>query len=278
MPNKSVGLLGCGAIGSHLAAAVDAEQVPNASIVSLFDIVDSKAKSLQSKLRRTPEIYTDFSSFLSSRADIIIEAASQEAVRKYGTTIIEASKELMVMSVGALADTVFLSKLLKVAATKKGQSKIYVPTGAIAGIDALRSVRHITDSVTLTTTKSPSALAGAPFIESRKLILGKIRKRTVIYEGWAGEAVKMFPANVNVAAVLALSGIGIERTKVRIVADPETNTNQHEIVATGSFGDIKITVNNVPVPQHPRTSYLAVLSAIECLRSVCDDSGIRIGS
>jgi aspartate dehydrogenase len=278
MPNKSVGLLGCGAIGSHLAAAVDAEQVPNASIVSLFDIVDSKAKSLQSKLRRTPEIYTDFSSFLSSRADIIIEAASQEAVRKYGTTIIEASKELMVMSVGALADTVFLSKLLKVAATKKGQSKIYVPTGAIAGIDAIRSVRHITDSVTLTTTKSPSALAGAPFIESSKLVLGKIRKRTVIYEGWAGEAVKMFPANVNVAAVLALSGIGIERTKVRIVADPETNTNQHEIVATGSFGDIKITVNNVPVPEHPRTSYLAVLSAIECLRSVCDDSGIRIGS
>jgi aspartate dehydrogenase len=277
MPKKNVGLIGCGAIGTHLALALESNKVTNASLVSLFDIVDSNAKNLQSRLKSTPQIYTDFGTFLSSPTDIIVEAASQEAVRKYGTQVINASKDLMVMSVGALADTIFLSKLLKAVSSQKGRCRVYVPTGAIAGIDAIRSVRHLVDSVTLTTTKSPKALSGAPFFERSTLRLDTIAKLTVIYEGWAAEAVKMFPANVNVAAVLGLAGIGVKRTKVRIVVDPNTSTNQHEIVATGSFGHIKITVNNVPVPGNPKTSFLAVLSAIECLRSICDN-GIRIGS
>ncbi len=107
--------------------------------------------------------------------------------------------------------------------------------------------------------------------------LENITRVTEIYEGSAAEAVKLFPANVNVAAVLSLAGIGVEKTKVRILADPEATTNQHEIVATGSFGEIKIRVNNVTAPGNPKTSFLAVLSAIECLRSICED-GMRIGS
>jgi aspartate dehydrogenase len=182
---------------------------------------------------------------------------------------------MMIMSVGALADSGFLAELLQ-AAAKKG-CRIYVPTGAIAGIDAIRSVRHLLDSVTLTTTKSPKALAGAPFFETSKIKLDDITKSTVIYEGAAAEAVRAFPANVNVAAVLSLAGIGVDKTRVRIVADPQATTNRHEIAAAGSFGEIKIAVNNVPSPGNPKTSFLAVLSAIECLRSICDD-GMRIGS
>jgi aspartate dehydrogenase len=87
----------------------------------------------------------------------------------------------------------------------------------------------------------------------------------------------LFPANVNVAAVLSLAGIGADKTKVRVLVDPHATTNQHEIVATGRFGDIRITVNNVTTPGNPKTSFLAVLSAIECLRSICDDT-LRIGS
>jgi aspartate dehydrogenase len=129
----------------------------------------------------------------------------------------------------------------------------------------------------LTTTKSPKALAGAPFFETSKIKLDDITKSTVIYEGTAAEAVRAFPANVNVAAVLSLAGIGVDKTKVRIVADPQATTNQHEIAASGSFGEIIITVNNVPSPGNPKTSFLAVLSAIECLRAICED-GMRIGS
>jgi aspartate dehydrogenase len=277
MPKKNVGLIGCGTIGTHLALAIESRSIANASLIGLFDVVYSNAKSLKSKLKSSPEVHTDFKSLINSPVDILIEAASQEAVRKFGKPIIEAGKDLMVMSVGALADTTFFAELLDQAAIRKGRSRIYVPTGAIAGIDAIRSVKHLLDSITLTTTKSPKALAGAPFFATREIDLDILTKVTEIYEGSAAEAVKLFPANINVAAVLSLAGIGADKTKVRVLVDPHATTNQHEIVATGRFGDIKITVNNVTAPGNPKTSFLAVLSAIECLRSICDDA-LRIGS
>src|ERR687894_2220443 len=277
MPKKIVGLVGCGTIGTHLALAIDSRSITNASLVGLFDVVDNNAKKLKSKLMSSPEVHSDFKSLIDSPVDIIIEAPSQEGVRKFGKPIINAGKDLMIMSVGALADTSFLAELLDQPAIGQGRSKIYVPSGAIAGIDAIRSVRHLLDSVTLTTTKSPKALAGAPFLATREVNLDTITKITEIYEGSALEAVKLFPANVNVAAVLSLAGIGADKTKGRVLVDPKATTNQHEITATGSFGDIKITVNNVTAPGNPKTSFLAVLSAIECLRSICDDA-IRIGT
>jgi aspartate dehydrogenase len=275
MPEKRIGLLGCGTIGSQLATAVDAGEVPQASLTSLFDVIESSAQNLKLKMQSNPNAYSDFTRFVYSDIDIVIEAASQGAVRKFGKAILEAGRDMMIMSVGALADKTFLSELVQIA-SKKG-FRIYVPTGAIAGIDAIRSVKHLLDSVTLTTTKSPKALAGAPFFETSGIKLEGITKRTLVYEGPTSEAVRAFPANVNVAAVLSLAGIGVDRTLVRIVADPATTTNQHEIVATGSFGEFNITVNNVPSPGNPKTSFLAVLSAIECLRSICDD-GMRVGS
>jgi aspartate dehydrogenase len=277
MPKKTIGLMGCGTIGTHLAMAVDSGRVANASVTGLFDIVDANARDLKTRLKSTPQVYDNFDRFVDSTADIVIESASQQAVKNFAKRIIESGKDLMVMSVGALADIQFLAELLELTPIKDGQSKIYVPSGAIAGIDAIRSVRHTADSISITTKKSPKALAGAPFFTTRNVSLDNITKVTEIYKGSAVEAVKLFPANVNVAAVLSLAGIGVEKTMVRILADPEATTNQHEIVATGSFGEIKISVNNVTAPGNPKTSFLAVLSAIECLRSICED-GIRIGS
>lgn len=275
MPQRKVGIIGCGTIGSQVAVAIDTGAVRNAGLVSLFDVVSSNMQALQQKLNARPAVFTDFEKFARTDCDIIVEAASQDAVRKFAKQVLKARKDLMIMSVGALADKTLLAELLREA--EKSGCRLYVPTGAIAGIDAIRAVRHLLDSVTLTTTKSPKALAGAPFFETSKIRLDQIKQRTVVYEGAAAEAVKMFPANVNVAAVLSLAGIGVDRTKVRIIADPAFTTNQHEIEARGSFGEFKFIVNNVPSPGNPKTSYLAVLSAIECLRSVCDD-GMRIGS
>jgi len=277
MPKKTVGLIGCGTVGTHLALAIDSGSVANADLIGLFDIVSGNARNLKTRLNRNPQVYDNFDTFIDSTADIIIESASQQAIKNFGRRIIESDKDLMVMSVGALADTAFLAELLQLAPIRNGRSKIYVPSGAIAGIDAIRSIRHMADSITLTTKKNPKALAGAPFFTAGNVSPDDITKVTQIYEGSAAEAVKMFPANVNVAAVLSLAGIGVEKTKVRVLADPDIVTNQHEIMTTGSFGEIKISVNNVTAPGNPKTSYLAVLSAIECLRSVCED-GIRIGS
>ena len=128
-----------------------------------------------------------------------------------------------------------------------------------------------------TTTKNPKSLAGAPFFDLTKTKPETIRKRKLLYDGNALEAIKMFPTNVNVAVLLSLAGLGTRKTRVRVIADPNTNRNEHEIIARGGFGEILIVVRNVPSPHNPKTSYLAALSAIECLRRMCDDK-IRIGT
>jgi len=277
MPKKIVGLMGCGTIGTLLGLAIVSGDIANASLGGLFDIIEENAKTLKSKLKTDVQVYSDVDGLISAPIDIIVEAASQEAVRRFGKDIVAAGKDLMIMSVGALSDSVLLSELSATSSIQEGKNRIFVPSGAIGGIDAIRSVRHLIDSIVLTTTKSPKSLSGAPFFAARNLNLDDITEVTQIYEGPAAEAVKLFPANVNVAAVLSLAGIGPHKTKVRIVVDPQATTNQHDIVATGSFGDIRITVNNVTAPGNPKTSFLAVLSAIECLRSICHD-GIKIGS
>jgi aspartate dehydrogenase len=278
--SKRVALIGCGTIGREIAIAVDSGRVNNATIVTVVDKIDHLAQTLRSNLQNSnPSTFTNFSKFIYSSSfkdvDIIVEAASQDAVNSFGKKIVEAGKSLMIMSVGALGDPFFLSEMLDIA--YQNSSHIYVPTGAIAGIDAIRSVKHLLDSVVITTTKNPIALAGAPFFNLTKINVYEITEKTVIYDGNAADAVKKFPANINVAAILSLAGIGIKRTKVKIIADPYTDINQHEITATGKFGEMTIIVRNKPSPNNPKTSFLAVLSAIECLRSICDDS-IRIGT
>ena len=277
---KNVGLIGCGTIGSELALAIDSGKIKKAALVSLYDEVENVVVELKSKLQnKNTKTFSNFSQFISSPAfantDIIIEAASQDAVRKLARTIIQSGKDLIIMSTGALAEPDLLQELLDIASKKEGH--IYVPSGAVAGIDAIRSVKHLLNSVTITTTKNPKALAGAPFFEKTRIKPETITNKKLIYEGTARDAVKEFPANVNVAAVLSLAGVGMDATKVKIIADPAASVNQHEITANGNFGEINIVVRNTPSPSNPKTSYLAILSAIECIRSICDDN-IRIGT
>ena len=277
---RKVGIIGCGTIGSELALAIDSGKVKKASLLLLYDKVENAAVELKSKLENSnTTTFSNFSQFISSSAfantDIIVEAASQDAVRKFAKTIIQSGKDLIIMSVGALTDRDLLHELSDIAFKK--EVHIYVPSGAIAGIDAIRSIRHLLKSVTISTTKTPKALAGAPFFEKTRIKPESITKKRLIYEGTARDAVKKFPSNVNVAAALGLAGVGMDATKVKIIADPAISVNQHEITAKGKFGEIKIVLQNTPSPSNPKTSYLAVLSAVECLRSISDDN-IRIGT
>jgi aspartate dehydrogenase len=271
---KKVGIIGCGTIGSELARSIG-DLIDNVILVSVFDTYIDAANKLANKLKKSVTVAQTIEEFLSQPMDIVVEAASQEAVRKYAKSVLERGINIMIMSVGALLDDHLYKELVLTA--EKNNVKIYLPTGAIAGIDAIRSVKHMLTEATLTTTKSPRGLEGAPFFSKHKVDLKKIRKPTVIYEGNAIQAVKYFPANVNVAAVLSLAGIGGKRTKVRIIADPRSKMNVHEIGVKGKFGEMHFQVRNLPSPTNPKTSYLAVLSAIECLRSICNDR-LRIGT
>jgi aspartate dehydrogenase len=181
----------------------------------------------------------------------------------------------MIMSVGALLDESIYDVLSE--ACKDFKKTIYLPSGAIAGLDGIKSVKDELKSLSITTTKHPRSLKGAKFFESSDVDLDSINKQTVIFEGTAKQAVLLFPANINVAALLSLSGIGSEKTHVTIIADPSTNKNTHHIEANGTFGKMTFTIENFPDPTNPKTSRLATLSAIETLRRYCSNE-IQIGT
>jgi aspartate dehydrogenase len=275
---KKVAVIGYGSIGKEIIAATEKGEIPNAKIVALFD---KEARVIHSLENDDTEfhLFTNFDEFYNSPIysdlDVIIECASKDAVRDYGKKIIESRKDVIILSVGAFSDKQYLTELQNLSNLNK--TRILIPTGAIAGLDSIRSVKKYLDSLTITTTKHPKSLVGAPYFKSSKIKLDEISEKTLLYEGNAITAIEYFPANVNVAVSIALAGIGLEKTQVRIIADPMISVNKHEILGKGSFGEILIIVQNIPSPANPRTSYLASLSAIECLRSLCNEN-FRIGT
>lgn len=265
-----VGLIGCGAIGTVLARAIDKGQAGNAHLVMIYDIIAEKSKILCEKLNCKPKIAENFRELVECRSiNLVIEAASQEAVKDYALSVLRTGKDLMVMSVGALVDSE-LTEEIKSCAKESGR-RIFIPSGAIAGLDGLKAaVIGKVDSVTLITRKPPEGLRDAPYVKEKKLRLEKLEKPTLIYEGSAFEACKLFPANVNVAAALGLAGVGVEKTKVQIIADPFIKRIIHEVEVKGEFGELKVHTENVPLIDNPRTSYLAALSAIATLKKISE--------
>lgn len=263
-----VGLLGCGSIGSTLAQAIQKDASIRGSLVCIFDKDPGRAERLNAKLEAPVEFIRSFEEFVQAPFDLLVECASQEAVRDCAEMALEAGKDLLIMSLGALMEEPLWERLNRLAAARS--RVIHLPSGAIGGLDLVRAAgMGKLQEVSLTTTKNPSALAGAPFFLLRGIDPRGIRGRVELYEGSAREAVKLFPANVNVAAALSLAGIGGEKTRVKIVADSGVRENIHEIRVKGDFGEASITVTNVPHPENPRTSTLAALSALEALRRAC---------
>ena len=178
------------------------------------------------------------------------------------------------MSVGALLDESIFEVLYD--ACKEFKKTIHLPSGAIAGLDGIKSVKDELESVTLTTTKHPRSLKGAKFFENHDVDLDIISKPTEIFSGTARQAAVQFPANINVAALLSLAGLGGNLTQVKIIADPDTDKNTHQINAKGKFGEMSFTITNLPNPDNPKTSRLAILSAIEKLRDICSENRLGI--
>jgi aspartate dehydrogenase len=245
-------LVGCGAIGSEIARA--AQKMPEVGRLALFDIRRPAAEKLASQLEKAYVVPTLEEGI--REATLVVEAASQDALRQVGPLALDAGRDLMLLSVSALSDAEFTRSLTELA-RRRGRS-IHVPSGAIGAIDALKAARvGKLQNVTLTTVKPPQAL-GLQGLDAPK----------VVYEGPADEAMRLFPKNVNIAASLALAGLGTELTRVRIVADPGARRNTHELVVQGDFGTLTLRVENEPSPHNPATSHLASLSAIALLHQI----------
>lgn len=265
-----VGIVGCGTIGRALAEAIEERFSKKAQLAALCDVDQGKARRLAGSLKSGPSV-VELEELIQG-SDLVVEAASAaisgEVVRK----AIAAAKDVMVMSVGGLLEEGGLFE----EARRRGR-RIYIPSGALCGLDGVKSASGAkVEKVTLTIKKPPESLAGAPYLAEKGIDLRGIKEETVLFEGSAREAVKGFPKNVNVAATLSLAGIGPEKTRVRIITSPNCQANVHEVEVEGEFGRLVARTENVPSPQNPQTSFLAVLSAIATLDSILDE--VKIGT
>jgi aspartate dehydrogenase len=146
---------------------------------------------------------------------------------------------------------------------------LYIPSGAIGGLDALKAIPSTSiHEVRLTTTKNPANFKGCSYTEEKGIDLDAITEPTVIFDGNAGDAVKAFPRNINVSAILSYAGIGRENTHVVIVADPAMEVNRHEVFIKSDHGEVRVEVNNVPFEINPRTSRLAAFSILAAVKSL----------
>ncbi|HJJ93071.1 MAG TPA: aspartate dehydrogenase [Methanocorpusculum sp.] len=250
----NVGLLGCGNIGRIIAKGQD-----NFKITAVYDTAEAKVKAFGEEFGAVP--YTDFSLFLKESCDVVVEAASAAAVKAHAEDVLKSGKDIIIMSVGALADIEFRKELMNTA--RKNSCKIHIPSGAVLGLDNIK-VGQISrvDKILLRTTKSPASLKR------------EIHERTQLFGGKAAECVKEFPKNTNVAESLSLAaGKDID---VELWADPAEDRNMHEIFFEGEFGEIYARIRNVPSPDNPATSYLAALSILSLLRNL--DSPLVIGA
>ncbi|WP_406660725.1 aspartate dehydrogenase [Methanolobus sp. ZRKC3] len=262
-----IGIVGCGTIGTNICKAVD-DGFIDAQIHSIYDRHDVHITKLKASVKNIqPEVMEP--SEMAKHVDILVECASQRAVYEIIPAALQEKCDVMILSVGAFADEELHNNIRKIA--KENDCKVYLPSGAIVGLDGLKSasVEEIY-SVTLTTQKPPAGFTGAPYVLENNIDLENIGHKTVLYEGTANEAVKLFPANVNVAATLSIAGIGFDKTKVRIVANPDLTRNVHEINVKGAFGEFTTKVENIPSPSNPRSSFLAPLSAIATLKKIAD--------
>jgi len=256
-----IGIVGMGVIGHRVADAAQ-RGIPGVTLVGVSVRNPASAGAYE-------VLPLDA---LIERSDLIVEAATQAALREFGPHVLEAGKHLMVLSVGALVGV--LDDWAHLA--EKHGCRILVPSGAIAGLDGVKGAREgAITAVTMETRKPPRGLAGAPFIERERIDLDAITSETLIFEGRATEAVRAFPANVNVVAALSLAGIGPERTRIKIYAVPGQTRNQHRITVEGEFGTLRIEVENVP-SENPRTGRLSYLSAIAMLREL--GAAVQVGN
>ena len=257
----NIGLIGAGAIAHYLLKEMNQRQDDKLRINSIYVRSKDKYKKLEKEYGVT--LYTDLQAFLDSNIDIVVEAANVEAVKKLLPAIIK-KKDIVLISIGALVDKALLTDISHLA--KASNHIIHLPSGAIGGLDLLQNANTLgtVTSVALTTRKPAHSLIDKPINEEK-----------VIFEGKAVDAIKQFPKNINVSIVLSLAGLGIDKTTVKIIADPYLEQNVHQVDVIGEFGEASFTIKNNPLPSNPKTSYLAAMSILGTLKRI--NQNVRIG-
>lgn len=268
-----IGIVGCGAIGSRMVQTIikNKEFAKDCKVSAIFDVDQQKAAKLASKFNIQQTLKKNLNSVIE-HCDCLVEAVNAENTEDIIKLALINKKTVLSMSVGKLLNADYLFKL-----AKKNKCYILLPSGAIAGIDAIKaaSLAQI-KKITLISRKPPTGFIGNKYIENIGLDLKSIKKETIIFEGQVDDAVKHFPQNINVAATIALACQNKKLLTIKIISSPAFKNNSHEINVEGDFGTIVTKTVNEICPDNPKTSYLAVLSGLKTLHQYC--TGILIGT
>lgn len=267
-----IGLLGCGAIGSRLAKSIKADLKTDCMISGIYDQASEKSRNLIKTLNLSPSLMKTSLADLLLSSDFIIEAIASKETSQIIRKIICARKDILIMSAGAILNTPSIFRI-----AKKNRTAILIPSGAISGLDVIKSIKPSDISrVTLTTRKPITGIHEPRFAMTKRSPLTSLKNEVLIFEGSVDNAVKLFPQNINVAATVALAMGTKRKIRVRIITSPDFTLNSHEIEVKGKFGHFITRAHNVICPDNPKTSFLAVFSAIQTLKQFF--STVKIGT
>jgi aspartate dehydrogenase len=263
-----VGLAGLGAVGLEVARRIEAG-IPGLTLAAVAVRDKEKAKrNLPQVGDRIPVMAAEV---LAESCDLVVECLPPELFRAIASSVIERGKLFMPLSVGQL-----LENWDFVARAKETGARILVPTGALIGLDAVRAAGEGTiHSVTMVTRKPPNGLEGAPYLVERGISLKGINTARKVFDGTARDGARGFPANVNVAAALSLAGIGPDKTKLEIWADPAIDRNTHRIEVDSDTARFSMTIEGIP-SANPRTGRIVPLSTVAALRALVTE--LKVGT
>ncbi len=263
-----VAIAGAGAIGSRVAQEI-------ASVhrsLQVVAIADADTERLTALIGRIPSIQARELHELPAIADVVVECASASAFDAVADATANAGRTLVTMSSGAL-----LTRPDLIERAARGEFRLYVPSGAILGLDVVRAMSlEGIQFCTIRSRKPPRALNGAPYVIDMGIELDGLAEPLLVFRGNARDAAKGFPANVNVAATLSLAGIGPERTLCEVWADPTVQGNQHTIEIQTETTCVSMTIQSNATVSNARTSSIAAFSVIDTLLRI-QSGGLHIG-
>ena len=265
---QNIGIVGCGAIAKAILRARDAGELPIA-IAGVTSRTEASARAFLETLKEPPPFLP--LAELIQRADLLVEAAGGQVVPGLAAEAFAAGKGLMVISVGALLEHPDIIEQARAQGLP-----LFIPSGAIAGLDGIKGACvGAVSFVRLTSRKPPRALEGAPYLASQGISLAGLMEERELFCGPARLAAKGFPDNLNVSAALSLAGLGPDKTEVRVVAVPGLQRNCHDIEVEGEFGRLHVHIENIP-SENPKTGRMTALSIVRALRDAVDP--VRIGT
>jgi aspartate dehydrogenase len=246
-----LGLIGYGAIGAH----IDAVEIDNVELVSV----------LVRRPRPEGRLTNDADRFFAHAFDAVAECAGHEAVRAHGQRVFERGADFLVTSVGAFTDTSLFDRLL--AAAKANGRRLILPSAGIGALDILSSAAvGGLSKVTVRVVKDPSAWKGT--IAETLVDLDSLQAPHTVFDGPVREGARLYPQNVNISAAAAIAGLGLDRTRLVIVADPTIDTHIVELEAEGTFGRFSFREDVAVSAENRKTGKLVAMAMVKSVRQL----------